>query len=154
MRAGFRFSMAVPVVLAVMIVGGCASPVRSTAITYSFEPGFSFPEAKTLSWTKAQRYDRQDPLLEANVRFLADRALQAKGFLPKADRPDLLIWMSYDLDAGSYTYELRILTLNIARADNNELVWRGRATGSIRTDAASDELKTAVEGMLANFPPK
>ncbi len=51
-------------------------------------------------------------------------------------------------------YELRMLTLNISRADTNDLVWRGTATGSMRTDAASGELKKAVEGILINFPPK
>jgi hypothetical protein len=35
-----------------------------------------------------------------------------------------------------------------------ELVWRGTALGTIYTDAASGDLKHAVEGILSNFPPK
>jgi hypothetical protein len=46
------------------------------------------------------------------------------------------------------------MTLYVSRADNNELVWRGVATGAIKTDASSGELKNAVEGVLANFPPR
>ena len=72
----------------------------------------------------------------------------------KTDKADLLVWMGYEFDYNSYSYELRMLTLNISRADNNELVWRGTAAGDIRTDAASGELKKAVEGILTNFPPK
>jgi len=47
-----------------------------------------------------------------------------------------------------------VLTLNLARADDKELVRQGRASGAIRTDASSGELKKAVEGMLASFPPR
>jgi hypothetical protein len=47
-----------------------------------------------------------------------------------------------------------VLTLNIARAADKQLVWQGRARGSIKTDASSGELKNAVDEMLANFPPK
>jgi len=46
-----------------------------------------------------------------------------------------------------------VLSLNVFRADTNQLVWRGVATGTIRTDAASNDLPTAVQGILANFPP-
>jgi hypothetical protein len=55
---------------------------------------------------------------------------------------------------GSYVYELRGLTLSVSRADNSGVIWRGAATGVIRTDASSGDLKNAVEGILSNFPPK
>ena len=156
MKTGFRFSVLVAVILAVAALGGCSTAIKGTAITYSYEPRASFPELKTYRWAKATPTYRQDPLLEANVRFLADRGLEAKGLTSKADKSDLLIWMGYEFDSTSYSYgyELRALTLNISRADTNELVWRGMAMGGIRTDAASGDLKTAVEGMLVNFPPK
>jgi hypothetical protein len=47
-----------------------------------------------------------------------------------------------------------VLTINLTRAADNELVWQGRALGNIRTDASSGDLKKAVDGMLASFPPK
>jgi len=61
--------------------------------------------------------------------------------------------VSVGYEFSSYRNELRTLTLNLARADNNELVWRGMAAGAIKTDASSGDLKNVVEGMLANFPP-
>jgi hypothetical protein len=148
-KTEFRYGWIAAVILAVVIVGGCG-----TAIKYSYEPRASFPELKTYQWAKANQVYRQDPLLEANVRFLADSDLERKGLTLKTDKADLFIWMGYEFDYNNYSYELRMLTLNISRADNNELVWRGTAAGGMRTDAASGELKKAVEGILANFPPK
>jgi hypothetical protein len=147
-QTGFLYGAVSAVVLAVVILGGCG-----TAIKYSYEPRASFPELKTYQWAKTSQIYLADPLLEANVRFLADRYLEGKGLTSKTDKADLLIWMGYDFDYNTY-YELRMLTLNISRADTNDLVWRGTATGSMRTDAASGELKKAVEGILINFPPK
>jgi Domain of unknown function (DUF4136) len=148
-KTGFRFGSVAAIILAVLLAGGCG-----TAIKYSYEPRTSFPALKTYQWSKATQVYRQDPLLEANVRFLADGDLEGKGLTQKADKADLLVWMGYEYDYSGYSYQLRMLTLNISRADNNELVWRGTATGDIRTDAASGELKKAVEGILMNFPPQ
>ena len=61
--------------------------------------------------------------------------------------------MNYEAEY-SEPFQLRMLTLNIARADNRETVWRGTATGGIKTDAASKDLVEIVEGILSNFPPK
>jgi hypothetical protein len=146
-----RFGTLVIAVLAVVLVGGCSTPLIGSSATYSYEPRFSFAELKTYRWTEAKPQYSGDPLLESNVRFLADRALQSKGFTSKADKADFNVSMRYD---GSYLSEIRTLALHVFRADNNELIWRGVATGSIKTDAASDDLKNAVEGMLAHFPPK
>jgi hypothetical protein len=52
------------------------------------------------------------------------------------------------------SYELRWLSLNVYRADGQTLIWRGTASGSISTDAASGDLNKAVQAILAGFPPK
>jgi Domain of unknown function (DUF4136) len=146
-----RFRALVAVVLAVVFIGGCATPLVGSSVRYWYEPQFSFAELKTYRW--AETKPQTDPLLESNVRFLADRVLQTKGFASTTDKADFIVLMRY---GGSYAYELSALTLYVyvPRADNNELVWRGAATGSIKTDAASGDLKNAVEGILVNFPPK
>jgi hypothetical protein len=46
-----------------------------------------------------------------------------------------------------------MLGLNVYRADRQTLIWRGAASGSISTDAASSDLRNAVQGILAAFPP-
>jgi hypothetical protein len=138
-------------------VGGCASTGGGTT-TYSYDPRFNFPESKTYQWGEAQPANRRDSLLEANVRFLADRELQAKGLASQAQNAALIVWLSYEsgsnIYGSGYGHEVQVLTLNVARADGKELVWRGLATGAIRTDAASEDLKQAVAAILANFPPK
>ena len=151
MKSGLRLAAAVVVFLAFAFVGGCSTYGSSTTINYSYEPLYSFAGLKTYRWAEARPSPWGDPLVESNVRFLADRVLQAKGLTSKADKPDVVISMSYSY---AYSYELRSLVVEISRADKNELVWRGMASGSIRTNAPADELKNAVEGILANLPPK
>jgi uncharacterized protein DUF4136 len=154
MRTYFLFRAVAAAVLASVVFGGCST----TTSTYSYEPRVDFKEFKTYQWADPRQTSGQDSLTEANVRFVADRELAAKGLALKADKADLLIWAGNEFDGSPYTYsstyELRRLTLSISRAENKQLVWRGIAPGPIRTDAASGELKKAVEGMLANFPPK
>lgn len=160
MRTFLRSSAASAAIMLVFVtVGGCAG-IGGTTSTYSYDPRFSFPESKTYQWGEAQPTYRQDSLLEANVRFLADRELQAKGMTSRTEKAALIVWMSYESNpntygyAYGYGYELRALTLNVARSDGKVLVWRGLATGAIKTDAASAELQKAVAGILVNFPPK
>jgi hypothetical protein len=154
MRSHFRFRAVATAVLASVVLGGCGT----TSTTYSYEPRVDFKEFKTYQWAEPRQAYGQDSLTEANVRFVADRELAAKGLALKPDKADLLVWVGGEFDGGAYsyssTYELRRLTLNISRVENKQLIWRGIAPGPIRTDAASGDLKKAVEGMLANFPPK
>lgn len=156
MKPGLRFAAAVAAVLSLGTLGGCSTYSLSSGVTYSYEPRFAFAQAKTYRWVAAQPTYRQDPLVEANVRFAADRVLADKGLGPAADKADLAIWVGYDFAVNNYSYgnELRMLTLNIAAADGKTVVWRGMATGSIMTDAGSGDLARAVETMLAKFPPK
>jgi hypothetical protein len=161
-RVSLPYRAVAAIVLGVAVVGGCSTPgtSKSTSVTYSFDPGFSFPDAKTYAWQTSKVSYGSNALVDANVRFLADRNFQAKGLSPAADKPALRAWVGSEADyyGGYYGsgsgYELRVLTLNLARADDNVLVWQGRALGSIRTDAASGDLKKVVDEMLANFPPK
>ena len=152
MKTGLRFRTLVAAVLAVVFVGGCATPLVGSSVTYWYEPQFSFAELKTYRWAAKPQYGSwRDPLLESNVRFLADRVLQTKGFASTTDKADFIVSMRYE---GNDVYELRALTLYVFLADNNELVWRGVAKGEIKTGASSGDLKNAVEGILVNFPPR
>jgi len=158
MRTILRSSTALAAIILVFVtVGGCAGRGGANA-TYSYDPRFSFPESRTYQWAEAKPTYRQDSLLEANVRFLVDRELQAKGLTSQTEKAALIVWIGYESNPNiygyAYGYELRALTLNVARPGGKELVWRGLATGAIKTDAASGELQNVVAGILANFPPK
>jgi hypothetical protein len=150
-KAKLRFASIGAVVLALLIMGGCTK-----AIKYSYDVNTSFSGLKSYMWEPSSTPYRQDSLLEANVQFLADQALEKKGFNRTPEKPDLLVSLSYEheISVTKYNYQLRMLTLNICKSQNNELIWRGTAFGPIHTDAASEDLRQAVQDVLSNFPPK
>ena len=150
MNTGFRFMASMAVVLAAVFFGGCSTSMTGSSIKYSYDPKFGFPQAKTYRWAESGSSYGGDSLLETNVQFLSDRLLESKGFT-RTDPPALRVSIRYE--SSGYSHELRALSLNVFRADTNQLVWRGVATGTIRTDAASNDLPSAVQSILAGFPP-
>jgi Domain of unknown function (DUF4136) len=150
-KAGTHIAAIGTIFLAVLIMGGCA-----TTIKYSYDTRTEFSGLKSYKWAPASAIYSQDPLLETNVQVLADQLLEQKGFTKVSDKPDLLISANYESELGlsRYSYKIQMLTLNIYKSENKELTWRGTASGSICTDATSDDLKRAVQGILLNFPPK
>jgi hypothetical protein len=147
-KTEFRYEWIAAVLLVFLILCGCGSN------KYSHVTRTGIQEFKSYQWTKADGLYRQDPVLEANVQFLTDHDLEQKGFVKKTENADLLIRISYAYDYDGSSNKLRTLNLTVSRADNNELVWRGTAMGDIRTDASTSDLKKALGGILANFPPK
>ncbi|HEX7216029.1 MAG TPA: DUF4136 domain-containing protein [Methylomirabilota bacterium] len=147
-----RILVAIAAPLAILIAGGCGG----TTINHTHDPATNFGPLKSYAWAPGSPAYSQNSLIEANVRFLADPILEKKGFSRAAATPDLVI--SVRLDNYPYgsadSYELRWLSLNVYRADGQTLIWRGTASGSINTDAASGDLNKAVQDILAGFPPK
>ncbi len=136
---------------AAFILAGCAA-----SINYTYDPATSFAGLKSYNWAAAGSVSQTNDLVVKNVQYLADQVLEKKGFIKAAENPDLVIWISYENEIGinQYGYQLRMLTLGIQKAGSKQLIWQGSATGTINDDAASGDLKKAVEGILANFPPK
>jgi hypothetical protein len=136
---------------AAVILTGCAA-----TINYTYDPATSFAGLKSYNWTMAGTASQTNDLVVKNVQYQADQVLEKKGFIKTTENPDLLIWMSYENEIGinQYGYQLRMLTLGIQKAGSKQLIWQGSATGTINDDAASGDLKKAVDGILANFPPK
>jgi len=153
-----RLALIATLFLSVLFTAGCA-----TSIKYLYDTKAIFPDQKSYAWAPSAAMYRQDPLLEANVQALADQLFAQKGLARVSENSDLMISMSYEFESGvyQYTYQLRALTLSaykvkrdISSPENKEPVWRGTAFGTINTDAASGDLKQAVEGILTHFPPK
>jgi hypothetical protein len=146
-RSGFVF---VALLAATIILGGCYGA------KYIYDPGTSFSGLKSYAWTPASLMGRKESLVVANVQFFADQVLEQKGFKKTLENPDLLISIvnEYEISAYNDGYQIRMLTLNIYRRESKELIWRGTAPGAINTDAASSDLKNAVQDVLAKFPPK
>jgi hypothetical protein len=156
-------ALALRLVVLAALAGVITLTACSSSMKYTYDPGASFSGAKTYQWAAARPLlysSTPDDLLEANVRFNADRALEAKGWKKVSDQPELLFSM-----AGEYKYEvvsgvsgshwvLTQLELRAARRDDGRAVWRGAASGEIDTSATSSGLRDAVNGILSSFPPK
>jgi len=149
-KSGTWRLVAAVVPLVVVFVGGCA-----TTINHTYDPSTNFGPLRSYAWRPGSPIYSQNSLIEANVQFLADPLLEKKGLKRTTGTPDLVISVrleNYPVGT-SESYELRILGLNVYRADGQTLIWRGTASGSISTDAASSDLRNAVQGILAAFPP-
>ena len=150
-RRAVRVLVAAVAPLMILIGGGCA-----TTINHSYDPLTNFAPLKTYAWVPGSAAYSQTSLVEANIQFHADAILGKKGFTRATAAPDFVILVrleNYPV-GSSEGYELRILDLNVYRPDGRTLIWRGTASGSISTDAASGDLSNAVQGILAAFPPK
>ena len=145
-----RRAMMATVLSSVLVLGGC------TTFKYTFDMKSSFTEQKSYAWAPAMFTNQSGRLLESNVQVLADQLLAQKGFRKTAEKGDLEVMVGFT--SISYrdkdTYEIEQLTLSFYKTEKKELVWRGTAFGTINVEAASDDLKKAVEGILSNFPPK
>jgi Domain of unknown function (DUF4136) len=146
-----RLLVAVVASLTILVGGGCA-----TTINHSYDPSTNFGPLKSYVWAAGSVAYSQNSLVEANVQFLADPLLEQKGFSRATATPDFVISVrleNYPV-GSSEGYELGMLGLNVYRPDGRTLIWRGTASGSISTDAASADLRNAVQAILAAFPPK
>lgn len=132
--------------LAILVIAGCA-----TTYNYTYDPTTRFAELKSYAWASPQ--PQRDSLVATNIRFIADPLLEQKGFTQATDKPDIIIAIVYESEMFG-RYELRMLTLKVYRASDQMLLWQGTASGSISTDAASKDLRKAVQTTLATFPPK
>ena len=147
-KAKVQFVMAVAVFLFSFIVGGCA-----TKINYSYDPGINFTGLKSYKWDFSSAMDRQHSMILSIVQLHADQVLREKGFNKVSENSDFMITVDYVLEIGSSRHgnQFRMLTLKIYRVGNEELSWRGTASGAI--DTASSDLKQAVERILSKLPP-
>jgi hypothetical protein len=131
-----------------MFLGGCAA-----TINYSYDPVADFSTGKNYSWGSGWVANRQEPLIEKNVRYYADRSLKDKGYILSSDKPDFMISMNYESEYSD-PYKVRVLNLYVYRMQGKELIWQGTAAGTVNADAASPDLAEAVKKILMNFPPK
>ena len=149
-RSATSVLVAVAVPLAMVVAVGCAK-----SINYAYDPSANFGQLRRYAWGPGSPPYSPNSLVEANVQAIANPLLEKKGFVKVTATPDLVIGIRLDnYPIGTpASYEVRFLDLSVYRADGNTLMWRGTASGSISTDAASNDLRNVVQGILAAFPP-
>jgi hypothetical protein len=139
-------------IFAVLLAAGVLLAGCATGFNYSFDPAAGYTGLKSYNWVAT---GQTSDLVVKNVQYQADQVLEKKGFRKTVENPDMLVSVNYENEIGinQYGYQLRMLTLGVQKADGKQLIWRGTSTGTINTDAASGDLKNAVEGILKGFPP-
>lgn len=143
--------------------------------TYAWIPQ---PERATGSARAAMQ---ENSLLDKRVRAAVDSQMKARGFRLDEANPDLLVvyhtgladkvavddwgytyagsyWGWAGRDIGVQNYTEGTLIVDLVRAADKELVWRGSATGTVDPSASPEKreqrLNDAVARMFAAYPPK
>ena len=150
-------AVAIRLVVLAALAGITTLTACSSSMKYTYDPGVNFSGPKTYQWAAQPLYSSsQDSLMEANVRFYADKDLEAKGWT-KSEQAEIVFSINDNYPYYS-SYESRwVLTqleLRAVRRGDGKAVWRGAASGNIDTSATSSELRDAVNGIMSSFPPK
>ena len=176
----------IAIVLMAALVVGCASSY-DYKYDYDMDSDFSafktytwIPAAIKQGSTTAQSAVRSNTLLDKRIREAVEAQLQAEGFTRSDEAPDVLVvyhtgvqnkvevtdwgytyaghyggWAGRDIDV--YNYNEGTLIVDLVRASDKQLVWRGSATGVVEPGASPEKvqarLNEVVAGIFANYPP-
>jgi hypothetical protein len=154
--------------LSCLVLVACVSQQVETRD--SVEPGADFSQLSTYGWAD-EGASGLDTLALERVKHAVEQVLRAKGWARDPVSPDLRLTVhasrrQTSLDtgyiggdpaaAGSIDFESGTLVLEAWSADGKPL-WRGTAQGALPANPSAEErerrTRTAVEGMLAGFPP-
>ncbi len=143
-------------------------------VDYHYDRLTPFPPLQTYDW---QTFTSTDESTAELVKDAVNNRLSAKGFRMTTDNPDFLImahvakqeksrferWdyqyynAPYWGQASDYQYAEATLILDIMSAQSEKLLWRGSATADldavVNPEAKKELINTAVEKILAQFPP-
>ncbi len=167
--------------IALALIVGCATVnIRSeSAPTADFTKykTFNFPVNVD---DFAANVIRANPFLHKEMLRMLEQTMVAKGYVKTDKKPDLFVvyhvtteqktsvttytggyygWGYHGWGVG-YTdvrvdnYTEGSLIIDLVDAEEEELVWRGWATGTIEDRPNYDRLRDVVNGVLAEFPPK
>jgi hypothetical protein len=128
----------------------------------------------------ARNVIRANPFLHKEMLSVLEETMAAKGYVKTDNKPDLFVVYhvatekknSVSTYTGGYygwgyrgwgvgytnvrvdQYTEGTLVIDLVDADEEDLVWRGWASGTIEDRPNYDRLRDVVKGMLAEFPPK
>jgi hypothetical protein len=152
-----------------------AQSVRTT-----YRPGIDFAKYHTYKWVEVKGGQHPDPSLDAQIKQVIDSQLTSRGLMKVDDAPDLNVdyqvalskaevWQTYEdwSDMGpaarlpqrrKVTLDIGTLALDMYDTSARELVWTGRANGTIDPNSSevdkTKKLENASQKLLKDFPPK
>ncbi len=170
------------IVIGLLLVcfGGCAGP----SFQQDYRPETDFGQLQTYSW---RNVSSTFPMLDQHIlQQLADHHLAHQGFVKVTEEADMLLDLtlltqtktdsssgvgisigvpvgrsgSIGLGGGRSipsTKQEGVLVLDITRASDHTLIWRGTGEGipiKRLSQPGSETLNTALQKLLAQFPPQ
>ena len=160
-------------VLSVLVLFLCACAATATAqsVQSDFDRSYDFSKMKTFNFA-AQRFDgglAQDSLNDGRIRHALESKLMAAGYgMEEVDRPDFVVvyyvtsknkfsvqdygygpprWFGRrDVRVDQYTEGT--LTVDLIDAKTRQLVWRGRASGTIELKGNDKKIDKAADKLV------
>ena len=162
----------------VLLVTGCASVTKDIVVDTDMDPKANLKDYSTYTWlaSAAILYDPEGKWeppqfdADAEIKFLIDRELRARGMTESSDNPDLIVafaagidmaTMEIKIDPASNLETLRNVpmgALAVALIDGKTglAIWGGVATAEIQQNPGPDVIKKrldyAVTSMFKKLP--
>jgi hypothetical protein len=158
------------ILLGMMVVSASAQEVQS-----DYDRSFRFSELKTFSFA-TQRRGATDPLAgdslnDGRIRNGLESQLTANGLRMETTRPDFVIayyvTTKNKLNVQDYGYgpprwfgsrDIRVnqysegtLMVDFINAKNNQVIWRGRASGTLEMKGVDKKISKSVEKLIKQY---
>lgn len=142
----------------------------ATSPSVEYDPEVDFSRYATWSWQDGSTR-AFNPVTDTKIREAIESGLAARGLSRVDEKATLLVVYhashTNEIDMSQLKYgspptktgvrylQKASLLLDMVDAASGKVVWRGYATGVLRygPQEIADQVKAAVDGMLASFPP-
>jgi hypothetical protein len=166
------------VIVLMLFVAGCASVTKDIRVETEADPKTSFSGYSSYSWlgSAAILYDPkgkwEPPQVDADaeIRFLIDRELRARGMTESSANPDLIVAYAAGIDMETLKIEvdpesslqtltnlpMGALVIALIDAKTRVAIWAGVATAEIQENPDQEVVKKrldyAVSSMFKRLP--
>lgn len=161
--------------IAMMLIGLAAISTAAQSVQSDYNRSFRFNDLKTFSFA-IQRRDASDPLAndslnDGRIRTGLESQLSLNGFRMETERPDFVIayyvtsknklsvqdygygpprwWGSRNIQVNQYAEGT--LLVDFIDARSNQVIWRGRAVGTLEMKGVDKKISKSVEKLVKQF---
>jgi hypothetical protein len=158
-----------------MILGLLAISAAAQSVQSDYDRGFRFSELKTFSFAKQNRAATDplssDTLNDGRIRNGLESQLTASGFRMETEKADFVIayyvttknkfnvqdfgygpprWFG-NRDIRLNQYSEGTLMVDFIDAKSNQVIWRGRASGTLEMKGVDKKISKSVEKLVKQF---
>ncbi len=158
-----------------MLLGALVVSASAQTVQSDYDKSFRFSELKTFSFA-TQRRGATDPLAgdslnDGRIRTGLETQLISNGFRMETERPDFVIayyvttrnklnvqdfgygpprWFG-SRDIRVNQYEEGTLMVDFIDTKNNQVIWRGRASGTLEMKGVDKKISKSVEKLIKQY---